>query len=130
MADSGKLAEFTFNSTVYDADDCLQSWDLADSINAVIYQCNSYDKTAVGTRAIVFTTSLALAATDTAKVAALYPGATGSWEGHPGGDTATYIEITSTKGTVVTANKSAPVNGIITLDLTINLDDVTYQAAS
>jgi hypothetical protein len=130
MADSGKLAEFTFASTVYDADDCLQSWDINDAIQDVVYQCNSLDKHAVGTRAISFAVSLALSAADTTKVSALAPGSTGAFEAHPAGDTATYIEITSTKGTVTQRNIAAPINGIIQADVVIALDDVTYQAAS
>jgi hypothetical protein len=130
MADGGKLASFKLGSTVYDADDCLQSWDLNDAINDIVYQCNSYDKHAVGTRAITFDVTLALAATDTAKIAALAPGTTGGFEAHPGGDTATRIEITSTKGTVISRNLSAPSNGIISTDISIALDDVTFQAAS
>lgn len=127
---SGKNAEFNLAATVYDADDCLQSWDLSDAIQDVVYQCNGYDKHAAGTRAVSFSVSLALAAADTTKIAALAPGSTGTFEAHPGGDTATYIEITSTVATVTQCNLSAPINGIVTADVVIALDDVTYQAAS
>ena len=73
---------------------------------------------------------MALDATDTTKVSALASGSTGTFEAHPGGDTATYIEVTSTNATVIQSNISAETNGVITLDVTIALDDVTYQAAS
>ena len=130
MADTGKNAAFTFNSVVYDADDCVQSWTLNDSINEVVYQCGGYDKGAAGTRSATFSTSLALSQTDTTKHQALYPGATGAFEAHPAGDTATYIEITSTSALITSANTSAPVNGIITIDLTIRLNDITLATAT
>lgn len=130
MADSGKLASFSLAGTVYDADDCLQDSGLDDAIQDVVYQCNSYDKHAVGTRSVMFNVTLALAATDTTKISALAPGSSGAFEYHPGGDTATYIEVTSTKGTVISRNVSSPVNGIISADVSIALDDVTFQAAS
>ena len=130
MADTGKLASFKFNGTLYDADDCLQSWNLADSINEVVYQCNSYDKGAAGTRSVVFSGSMALAKTDTTKVGAIYPGATGAFEAHPAGDTGTYIEITSTSALVTRADKSSGPNAIITLDFSIRLNDVTIGAAA
>lgn len=130
MADSGKNAAFTFNGTVYNADDCLQGWDLADSVNDVVYQCNGYDKHASGTRSIMFRTALALAATDTTKVGALAPATTGTFEAHPGGDTKDYIEIRATASRVVRRDLSAPINGIITADVEISLDDITFAAAT
>jgi len=130
MADSGKNASFSFAGTVYDADDCLQAWDLADAVQDVVYQCDGKDKHAAGTRQISFGVTLALSADDTTKVIALRPGTTGAWEGHPGGDTAGNIEVTATKGTIITAPLSAPVNGIITTDVSIALDDVTYTTST
>ena len=130
MADGGKSASFQFAGTTYNGDDCLQGWDLNSSINDIVYQCDGYDKHAVGTKAISFRTSLALAATDSTKHQAFTPGTTGTFEAHPGGDTATYIEITATKATVVSAPMSAPVNGIISMDIELALDDVTYTTAS
>ena len=130
MAIGGQNASFQFAGTTYNGDDCLQSWDLASSINDVVYQCNGYDKHASGTKAISFRTSLAFAAADSTRFEAFAPGTTGTFEAHPAGDTATYIEITSTRATVVSAPLSAPVNGIISLDIELALDDVTYTTAS
>lgn len=130
MADGGKLASFSFATVLYDADDCLQGWDLNDAIQDIVYQCNSYDKHAVGTRAINFTASLALSTTDTTKVSAFAPGTTGAFEAHPGGDSSGAIEITATKGTVISAPISSGPNNIIAIDVTIALDDVTYSAAT
>ena len=127
---TGKLASFSFNSTVYDEDDCVMGWSLNDSINEIIYQCGSQDQAAAGTRSSVFNVSLGLEATDTAKLAALYPGPTGAFEGHPAGDTPTYMEVTATDSLITVANKSAPSNGIITLDLTIRLQDITLGTAT
>jgi len=130
MAIGGQNASFQFAGTTYNADDCLQGWDLNSSLNAITYQCDGNDKTASGTKQIAFRTSLAFAATDSTKHQAFTPGTTGTFEGHPAGDTATYIEITSTRGTVISAPMSAPQNGIISMDIEIALDDVTYTTAS
>ena len=130
MADTGKLASFSFAATLYDADDCLQSWALNDAINEVVYQCNSMDKGAAGTRSVTFAVSLALAADDITKVSALAPGTIGVFEAHPGGDTTGYIEIESTAALITQRNLSAPINGIIAADIQIRLNDVTIQAAT
>lgn len=130
MADSGRLAAFKFGSTTYNADDCLQSWDIADAIQDVVYQCNSYDKHARGTQNVSFSVSLALAKTDVTKVTALAPGTTGAFEAHPGGDAASNIEITATRGIVIQRNVTAPINGIIQADVVIALDDVTWTTAT
>lgn len=129
MADSGKLASFTFAATVYDQDDCVQSWDLDHSINEVLYQCGGYEKAAVGNTSAVFTVTLALAKTDTAKLSALAPGTIGTFEAHPGGDSASNIEITSTQAVVISAPISTSPNDIISVDLTIRLNDITIGAA-
>jgi len=130
MATPGKNASFNFATVLYDADDCLQSWDLSSAINDIVYQCNGYDKHLPGTKALTFRVSLALAATDTTKVSALAPGTTGAFEAHPAGDTATYIEVRATRAQVNSANISAPINGVITVDAEFGLDDVTYAAAT
>ena len=124
MATGGKNASFSFATVVFDADDCLQSWDLNNAINDIVYQCNGYDKHTVGTKAATFRASLALASTDTTRVTAFAPGTTGIFEAHPAGDTATYIEIKVAKATVISANMSAPINGIIALDIEFALDDI------
>lgn len=131
MATSGKLASFKVGSTVYDSDDCVSGWAINDMVNEIVHQCGGYDQAVGGTRSVTFTASLGLSATDTAKISALAPGAAvTTFEAHPAGDTATYIEITSTDGLIVSRNISAPANGIITLDVTIRLNNVTFGAAS
>ena len=130
MAASGKNASFNFATVLYDADDCLQGWDLNSAINDIVYQCNGYDKHLPGTKALTFRVSLALAAADTTKVSALAPGTTGAFEAHPAGDTPTYIEVRATRAQVNSANLSAPINGVITVDAEFGLDDVTYAAST
>jgi len=130
MATSGVAASFQFGGTTYDDDDCLQSWNLDRSVEDITYYCSGAMKHLGGNSNAVFSCSLALAATDTAKVAALTEGSTGAWEGHPAGDTASYIEFTATKGTVINAPVSAPQNGVITLDVTIALDNCTPSTAT
>ncbi len=130
MATSGKNASFSFATVVFDADDCLQSWDLNSAVVDVVYQCDGYDKHAVGTKSASFRTSLALAATDTTRVTAFAPGTTGIFEAHPAGNTATYIEIEVAKATVISANLTAPINGIIAIDLELALDDIDYGVST
>ena len=130
MADSGKNAAFTFATIVYDVDDCLQGWDLNSAINDVVYQCGGYDRHLVGAKSVTFRASLALAATDTTKVTALAPGTTGAFECHPAGDTATYIEIEVSRAQVNSANMSAPINGIIAIDVEFGLDDIDYGVST
>ena len=130
MPSSGNNAAFMFATIVYDADDCLQSWDLNNAINDVVYQCNGYDKHAVGTKTVTFRASLALASTDTTKVAALAPGTTGNFEAHPAGDSSGTIEIEVTRAQVNSANMSAPVNGIIAIDVEFGLDDIDLGAST
>lgn len=130
MADSGLLGSFSFGGTVYDADDCLQSHSINRSAQLASYQCSGAMANAVGAKVYVFNASLALAKGDTTKVAALAEGSTGAFEYHPGGDAAGNIEMTSTRGVVATANINGPINGIITLDVTINLDNLTDATAT
>lgn len=127
---TGKDAAFTFDGTVYDSDDCLQDWALNDAINEVIYTCGGQDRAAVGSRTSTFQVTLALDTTDDTKVSALAPGSTGTFEAHPAGDTATYIEITSTDAVITNAGISTAVNDIITMDVTIRLNDITIGAAT
>ena len=129
MADKGN-GKFIFGSTTFDADDCLQSWDLDWSVEDVTYSCNGATKHLAGDVNAVFSCTVALAATDTTKVGALEPGTTGAWTGYPGGSTATYIKYTATKGTVISAPITAPVNGVIAVDVSIALDDCTDGAAT
>jgi len=130
MADSGKNASFNFATVLYDADDCLQGWDLSSAINDIVYQCNGFDKHLPGAKTLSFRVSMALAATDTTKVTAFAPGTTGAFEAHPAGDTATYIEVRASRAQVNSANISAPINGVILVDAEFMLDDVTYAAAT
>ena len=130
MATSGKNASFSFGGTVYDADDCLQDWNLDKSVEDITYYCNGRTKHLAGNADAVFTSTLALSADDTGKIGDLAEGSTGAWEGHPGGDTAGNIEYTSTKGTIINAPVSAPQNGVIAIDVTIALDDLTESVAT
>lgn len=130
MPDTGRYASFKFGSEVYDEDDCISGWQLNDAINEVIYSCGGQDQAAAGNRTTTFSVSLGLAATDTAKVNALYPGAKAAFEAHPAGDQPGYMEVIASEALITTANKSAPNNGIITLDLTIRLNDVTLAVAT
>jgi len=130
MADSGKLAAFTFAGTSYTSSACLQGFDFNNAINDIVYQCNGYDKHLPGTNAATFRVQLALAKTATTTVIALAPGTTGAWLGHPAGDVTGNIEISATRAQVNSANLSAGPNAVIALDVEFALDDVTLTTAS
>lgn len=131
MAGAGRAARFMFNGVNYTTADCLQAWDLNDAIQDIVYQCNGYDKHAVGTRAVSFNVSLALAVAETTKVIGLAPGTNSTqFSAHPAGDHTSYIEITSTKAWITQRNLTAPINGIIAADVIIALDNVTFTTAS
>lgn len=126
MAVSGISQSVTFNGATYDADDCLQSSSLNRSVNAGMYQCGGVMKTALGAKSYVFNMSLALAASDTTKVAALQEGDNATdFKYFPAGVTSGNMKVTSTKAWLVAANYSSPVNGVLTVDVTINLDALT-----
>lgn len=132
MADpvTGINESFKFASTTYDADDCIQSGAITDAIQEVVIQCGGFNVAGEGPRDVTFTASLALAANDVTKINALEPGASGTFEAHPAGDTFGFIEITSTSAKVISRNISYAVASFITMDVTIRLNDVTFQAAS
>jgi len=126
MAVSGISQSFTFGTTTFDADDCIQSASLNRSVNASNYQCSGVMRTALGAKSYIFQASIALAASDTAKVAALQEGDNATvFKWFPGGVTSGNMKVTSTKAWVTAANYSAPVNGVLTVDVTINLDNLT-----
>jgi hypothetical protein len=129
MADSGKNSSFIFAGQTYDSDDCLQGWDLNQAVADATYLCDGYEKHAGGAKTISFTVSMALAATDSTKLSYLVPGTTGTFTAYPAGLTTNYIEVTSTKATIITSNVTAPINGFIAADVTIGVDDLTVGKA-
>lgn len=130
MADSGLLGSFSFAGTVFDADDCLQSHSINRSVNTATYQCSGAMATVSGAKVYVFNYSLAIAKDDTATVAVLNEGSTGAFEYHPGGDAGGNIEMTSSRGTATQMNINGPVNGVLTIDGSINLDNLSDATAA
>jgi hypothetical protein len=127
---TGINESFKFGSTVYDADDCLQSGAIGDAIQEILIQCGGYNVAGEGPRDVTFTVSMGLAATDVAKINALEPGTTAAMEIHPAGDTFGYIEVISTAAKVISRPINYAVGAFITMDVTFRLNDVTFQAAS
>lgn len=130
MAADGKNAAFIFGATTYDSDDCLQSSSLNASVAEVVYFCSGVEKMVTGTKTITFSASMAMAASDTTKVAALDEGSTGAFTYFPGGNTAGYIKDTSTRATVTANNITATPNAVILMDVTFRLDDLTRGTAT
>ena len=130
MAASGINASFALGGTTYGAADCLQSWQLNHAIQELIYQCSGVNKAAAGAVDVTFSTSLALAASDTTKHAALDAGSTGTFAAHPASDVTGYIEITATDALVTRSNTTSGPRSIITYDITIRLQDITLAVAA
>lgn len=123
--------EITFPSgTTYSATDCIQVASFTNGKEDITYRCGGDYAHLAGTSTITLDFSIALLATDTAKVTALAPGATGIAEYHPFGDTASYIEHTTTKATVMKADLSDAAGKVVNLDVTLVWDDVTSTAAT
>ena len=133
----GKKAspEVTIGATVFDSDDCVQDARLSVNGEEYTYYCSGVTAREVGNPQITLTFTVALEVTDTAKVAVLdavndTPQTAVAMEFHPGGDTATYIEGTTTAGYITSLDLSAPQNGIITADVTCAWNNLTLGAAS
>lgn len=131
MPDTGVNAKVLINTTTFTTTDCIQSNAINDAINKVIYICGGYDKAAAGSRVVTFTFSVALAKTDVTKINAVAPGTVlTAFEAHPGGDTAGNIEIISTDGIIESRPINWGPNSMIAMDVTVHLNNVTFQAAS
>ena len=131
MAVSGILQTFIFGGTTYGAADCIQSSSINRSINASTYQCGGSMKSAMGAKTYTFNASLALDAGDTAVIAALQEGdSSTAFSYFPAGIATGNIKMTSTKAWVTAANLSSPVNGVLTVDVTIALDNLTDGTSS
>ena len=129
MADIG-APEIIFSSTTFDSDDCIQVASFTNAKEDITYRCGGDFAHLAGTSTIALSFSIALSNTDTSKLSTLAPGATGTCEYYPFGNTATYIKHSTTKATVVQANESDSAGKVVTLDVSIVWDDVTTAAAS
>lgn len=123
------------DSTTFDADDCVQDARLTINGEVYDYYCSGISQLEVGNPTIELTFSVALETTDTTKLAVIdnvkdTPQTAVAMEFHPGGDTATYIEATTTAGYITSLDLSAPANGIITADVTARWNNITLGAAS
>lgn len=129
MADVGSPS-ITFGATTYGTADCIQVATFTNGAEDLTYRCSGYIKHASGDGTVMLDFSIVIEATDTAKIAALAPGTTGISEYHPFGDTATYIEHTTTNATVMKADHSDSAGKLVTLDITLAWDDCTSGAAA
>lgn len=101
----------------------------ADIVSQVVGQ--AVDVHYAGTRNITGSVNCELVNTGVADFETNFkPTTTGATEIHLFGDTATYVEITSTKGTILSRNATGSINGIVTYTLNFALDDATVAAAA
>ena len=130
MAASGISASFIFGGITFGVGDCIQTTGIQTSANAPTYQCSGILKNAIGAKAFSFSYSIAVGVSEDSKVTALDLNSTSAFTFYPFGNTATYLKLTSTRGQVTGQNVSAPSNGVVTVDGTIVLDDLTIGAAT
>ena len=125
---TGINAVFIFGGITFNADDCIQNTGINTTLQIPQYQCSGVMKNVVGTKAFVFNYTIVVSATNDSFVTALDVGSTSTLTYQPYGTTATYQKYTSTRGIAASQNISAPVNAVVTVDGTINLDDLTIGA--
>lgn len=131
MAISGDDVSVTIGSTTFTKADCLQDINYNYSVDTHNYQCGNFNHILPGAKNASCDLTLAIDATDTALLGELAPGtAITTFELHPGGDTATYIEITSTDGYVVDRPMTIPLNGVVMITVNITLNNVTEGVAT
>lgn len=118
-------------TVAYNTASCLQVANFNDGVEDLTYRCNGYMRHEGGDRTISLQFSIAMESTDTTKAAAFAPGSTYTTaEFHPYGDSTGNIEHTSSKATVITANRAAAPGTISLLDVTVVWDDITTGAAA
>ena len=125
MADKANPS-IKFVSTAYT---CVQSASLAVTGADIAYHCAGQIKHIAGPQDVQLTFSLALAATDTATVAAFAQGATGVMEFHPAGDSVGLIQHATTKGTIISVTNASDPGSAIMLDVTARWDSLTTTTA-
>ena len=116
--------------TTYSASDCIQVASFTNGKEDITYRCGGDYAHLSGTSSIMLDFSIALASTDTAKITAFAPGATGDCQYFPFGVTSTYQKFMTTKGTVVKADLSDSAGKVVTLDISIVWDNLTAEAST
>ncbi|MCO5189171.1 MAG: hypothetical protein M9918_13390 [Anaerolineae bacterium] len=129
MADAG-LPSITIAGTTFDDDDCVQSAEITVGGVEISYYCGADTYYITGAEEVILTFTLALAQTDTTAMAAIARGTSGVCEFHPFGDTATYIEYTTTNGTITNHRLSSNPAAAGLIEVTCRWDDVTIGAAT
>lgn len=131
---TGALQKLVFNGITYGTGgSCIGGVEYSDAADAYLTKCagGSYAGHVTGLRTVTATVNAVLDDVDHAVLNATEPGDTGAdYEHHPAGDTATFIEISTTKATVLNRTFSVPVEGLLALTFTVGLDDFTADAAT
>lgn len=125
---SGMTATFIFGGLTFNDDDCIQNTGINTTMQIPQYQCSGIMKNVVGAKSFVFNYTIVVSATNDSHVTALDIGSTSTLTYQPFGTTAGRLKYTSTRGIAASQNVSAPVNGVVTVDGSINLDDLTIGA--
>lgn len=109
---------------------CLQNVETSEEVDVQMVECAgaTYKEKVVGLASASLTLNLALNQTDVTLMGYLDPADVGAIVFQPGGATAGYIKITSTNGIVTSRQVASPVNGIVGLTATIELDNLTVGA--
>lgn len=125
---SGMNNSFIFGGITFDDDDCVQSAGVNTTMATASYQCSGIMKNVTGPKSFVFNYTIVVAATNDSYVTALDIGSTSTLTYRPYGTTAGRLKYTSTRGIASSQNISAPASGVVTIDGSIVLDDLTIAA--
>ncbi len=129
---TGALAEFTFGGTQYL---CLTDYSWNGAVEEAVGQCSSATGAqtfrVAGAPNDVFSFNVLIGSQDTTELNALKRGTLGSFEFHPEGDTALFIEMTATQALISQSNLAASTGSLTILALTMGIiGDLTIAAAA
>ena len=115
----------SFNSVTYT---CIQNLTVTINGSDVSYFCGSNVLHAAGPQDVMCTFSLALDKDDTTEVAALDYNTEAAMIAWPAGNTATYIQHSTTNATIVEVSHVSDPGSVILLNITTRWDDITSAA--
>lgn len=127
---SGLNQQFVFGGLTFGPAACVQSAGVNTSLNSPQYQCSGIMKNTVGAKSFSFTYSIAVSASNDSYVTALDVGSTSTLSYFPYATTSGYLKLTSTRGIATQQNISSAANGVVTVDGTIVLDDLTFTTST
>lgn len=105
---------------------------LSEAVQEIVARvaASGHAETHAGIQDSTLTVSQNVLQADTTQIGYSDPTTTGALIYHPFGNTATYIEVTSTNVTCISRDLGTPVDGLVTASHTWKLDNITIAAIS